>query len=154
MADFGHLFHIGVLVPDIEAAMDELGAGLGLTWSPLVEREQPVWTPEGGAGRLPLRFTYSQAGPQHVELLQGPPGSIWDGASNPGVHHAGVWADDVGAEVERLVGLGWTLELALTTPEDGYGTFAYLRSSSGFLLEPVRASLRPAFERWWAGEPL
>ena len=154
MFDYAQLFHVGVLVPNLEMAMTELGDGLGLTWSAMVEREQPIWSPKHGASTLPLRFTYSSQGPQHVELLQGPPGSIWDGVAHPGVHHMGVWVDDVGAEVERLTSLGWTLELALRAPEEGYGTFGYLRSPSGFLLEPVLASLKPMFERWWAGAPL
>ena len=154
MFDYTQLFHVGVLVPDLERAMTELGDGLGLTWSSLVELEQPIWSPKHGSSTLPLRFTYSSHGPQRVELLQGPPGSIWDGASHPGVHHMGVWVDDVGAEVERLTALGWSLELARRAPEEGYGTFCYLRSPSGFLLEPVLVSLKPMFERWWAGAPL
>jgi lactoylglutathione lyase len=148
------LFHVGIRVPDLEAAMAELGAGLGLTWAAVVERDQPVWTPAGGADVVPLRFTYSCAGPQHVELLQGGPGSIWDGRDATGIHHHGVWVDDVAAETERLIAAGWTLELAQKAPEEGYGSMTYVRSPSGFLLEPVTVGARPRFERWWAGETL
>ena len=147
----GRLFHVGVRVRDLDAAMDDLGAGLGITWAPVVEREQPLWTPEDGAYSVTLRFTYSCEGPQHVELLQGPPGSPWYGADLPGVHHHGIWVEDVAAETERLVAAGWTLELAGRSPEDGYGSMTYVRSPSGFLLEPVSAAARPRMERWWAG---
>lgn len=145
------LFHVGVRVRDIEAAMVDLSAGLEITWAAIVEREQSVWTPSEGSYTLPLRFTYSAEGPQHVELLQGPPGSVWDGADLPGVHHHGVWTDDVAAETERLIGAGWTLELAGRSPEEGYGSMTYVRSPSGFLLEPVSSAARPHLERWWAG---
>jgi hypothetical protein len=145
------LYHVGVRVPDLDAAMDELGKGLGMSWAQIVERDQPVWTPSEGVYAIPLRFTYSCEGPQHVELLQGAPGSLWDGADWPGVHHHGVWVDDVAAETERLLGLGWTLEMAGKAPEDGYGSMTYVRSPQGFLLEPVAAAVRPRFERWWAG---
>jgi catechol 2,3-dioxygenase-like lactoylglutathione lyase family enzyme len=147
------LYHVGVRVPDLEAAMTQLGAGLGVTWAEVVERDQPAWTPTDGAFTVPLRFTYSCEGPQHVELLQGAPGSLWDGADLPGVHHQGIWVDDVAAETERLIAAGWKLEMAQKAPEDGYGSMTYVRSPSGFLLEPVSAAVRPRFERWWAGGP-
>lgn len=147
------LFHVGVRVPDLEAAMAELGSGLGLTWARIVEREQALWTPNQGQHTVPLRFTYSCEGPQHVELLQGAPGSIWHGADVPGVHHLGIWVDDLPSEVERLVTAGWDLEAAQRSPADGYGVMAYLRSPTGLLLEPVSAKVRPRFDRWWAGGP-
>jgi catechol 2,3-dioxygenase-like lactoylglutathione lyase family enzyme len=147
------LFHVGVRVPDLDAAMLDLTAGLGITWAPVVEREQPVWTPGEGSYTLRLRFTYSCEGPQHIELLQGPAGSVWDGVAGPGVHHHGIWTDDVAAETERLVAVGWTLELAGRAPEEGYGSMTYVRSPSGFLLEPVTSAVRPRFERWWSGAP-
>jgi catechol 2,3-dioxygenase-like lactoylglutathione lyase family enzyme len=149
----GALYHVGVRVPDLEAAMAELGPALGITWAQVVERDQPVWTPDDGAYTIPLRFTYSCEGPQHVELLQGAPGSLWDGADMPGVHHMGLWVDDVGAETERLIRAGWTLEMAQRAPDQGYGAMTYVRSPAGFLLEPVSVAVRPRFELWWAGEP-
>lgn len=152
--DYQQVFHVGVRVGDLERAMAELGDGLGLTWSAVTERQQRVWLPGEGAGTLTLRFTYSAEGPQHVELLQGPPGSIWDGDDLPGVHHMGVWTDDVVTHTRRLVEAGWTLELAQLPPDEGYGAFTYVRSPGGFLLEPVWSGLKPMFERWWAGGSL
>ena len=147
------LYHVGVRVPDLEAAMAELQSELGITWAGVIERDQPAWTPQEGSFTTPLRFTYSCEGPQHVELLQGAPGSLWDGTIAPGVHHHGVWVDDVAAETERLVAAGWTLEMAQKAPADGYGAMTYVRSPNGFLLEPVTSAVRPRFERWWAGGP-
>jgi catechol 2,3-dioxygenase-like lactoylglutathione lyase family enzyme len=148
------LFHVGIRVPDLETAMAELGDGLGLAWAPVVERQQPIWTPTDGASVVALRFTYSCAGPQHVELLQGEKGSIWDGDDRTGLHHQGIWVDDVAAATERRLAAGWTLELAGKPPEEGYGSMTYVRSPSGFLLEPVTAAARPRFELWWAGASL
>jgi len=147
------LFHVGVRVPDLETSMDQLGGSLGFSWAQVVEREQALWTPEQGQHTTPLRFTYSCEGPQHVELLQGAPGSMWDGADFPGVHHFGVWVDDVASEVERLVAAGWKLEAAQRGPEEGYGVMAYVRSAGGVLLEPVSGAVKPRFEQWWSGGP-
>ncbi len=110
-----------------------------------------MWTPASGSTTVTLRFTYSCEGPQHIELLQGPPGSPWYGADFPGVHHVGVWTDDVAAETERLVAAGRTLDLAGRAPAEGYGAMTYVRSPSGFLLEPVKSFARERMERWWAG---
>lgn len=145
------LYHVGVLVPVIEKAMAELSDQLGVTWPGVIEREQSAWTPRDGAFKTPLRFTYSCEGPQHIELLQGAPGTLWDATDSPGVHHHGVWVDDVAAETERFVAASWTLEMAQKSPAEGYGSMTYVRSPSGFLLEPVTSAVRPRFERWWAG---
>ncbi len=155
MIDFQHdVFHVGIRVPDIDAAMAELSDGLGLTWAKKMDREQHLWTPEGGAVTTRLLFTYSCEGPQHLELLQGEPGSIWDGDDRTGAHHVGVWVDDVAAETERLVGLGWTLEAAGKPPEDGYGSMTYVRSPQGLLVEPVTSRAKGRFDVWFAGGDL
>ena len=79
---------------------------------------------------------------------------MWDGADSPGVHHVGLWSDDLAGETERLVAGGWTLRLAQRTPADGYGVFTYVQPPSGLLVELVATSVRPMFERWFAGGPL
>jgi catechol 2,3-dioxygenase-like lactoylglutathione lyase family enzyme len=152
--DFGEMFHVGVRVADIDAAMAELGPGLGLTWAEVNHRQQRVWLPDAGATTIDLRFTYSRQGPQHVELLQGEPGSMWDGRDWPGVHHIGVWVDDVAAVITDLTRRGWGLEIAQLPPDEGYGAFAYLRAPSGFLLEPVSSAIKPGFARWLGGGSL
>ncbi|HET9078444.1 MAG TPA: VOC family protein [Acidimicrobiales bacterium] len=154
MHDFGELFHVGIRVPDLAEAMRGYTSGTGTAWARPQHRHQPVWLPGRGAGELELRFTYSSAGPVHLELLQGPPGSVWGGDEVPGPHHLGYWVEDVAATTEALVAQGWSLEAASRAPEDGYGAFTYVRSPAGILVEPVAAAVRPAFERWWAGGDL
>src|SRR5262245_52762704 len=101
MIDYALAYHHGVRVPDLETAMAEIGDSLGVTWCEPQQREQRVWLPDAGETTVPLRFTYSAEGPQHIELLEGAPGSIWDGRAQPGLHHIGVWCDDVAAETRR-----------------------------------------------------
>ena len=154
MYDASKLFHIGIRVPDIDQAMTEIGDAMEVTWASVQDREMSVWQPGVGQRAVRLALTYSVEGPVHLELLQGPPGSIWDGNDAPGAHHFGVWSDDVAGETRRLLDAGWTLELAAAAPEDGFGRFTYVRSPTGFLLEPVSVANRPRFERWWAGGSL
>jgi Glyoxalase/Bleomycin resistance protein/Dioxygenase superfamily len=154
MVDFTRAYHIGVRVPSVDVAMAEMGESLGLTWCEVQSREQNVWTPSTGSIKVPLTFTYSAEGPQHVELLEGGPGTIWDGRVVPGIHHTGVWVDDVAKETNALVAKGWTLAAAGKAPKDGYGSFTYVVPPSGLIVELVSDAIRPMFERWFAGGPL
>jgi predicted enzyme related to lactoylglutathione lyase len=148
------LFHTGILVADINQAMAEMSATFGLTWCDVQEREMPVWRPDTGKMTTALKFTYSQAGPHHIELVQGMPGTHWDGVADPGVNHHGYWVDDVKATTESLVAAGGELLQAGAAPDDGYGTFTYVRMPSGLIIEPVWSAARPRFERWFAGGAL
>lgn len=151
MIDYQRIFHTGVRVPDLDAAMSELGESLGLTWAAAREVEaMPVWTPGDGLRDVPLRFVYSCEGPQHLELLESQPGSPWYGGDDPGVHHIGVWVSDVAAEVEAALARGWTIALAGAAPDDGCGNFAYIQPPNGMLVEVVNESVLPGFETWWA----
>jgi len=152
--DYQRLFHTGVRVVDLEKAMVELGSSLGVTWAEVQERQQAIWQPGVGARTVALRFTYSCEGPQHIELLQGAAGSFWDAAGGAGVHHVGVWSDDVAGETTRLVEAGWALLGAQTSPAEGFGLYTYLAPPSGLLLELVHAAALPRFEVWWAGGSL
>jgi len=154
MITYQNCYHEGVRVPDLDAAMEELGASLGLTWCEPQQREQPVWLAGSGETTIPLRFTYSTEGPRHVELLEGAPDSIWDGRDAPGLHHIGLWSDDVRADTEALIAQGWTVLLGQRPPEDGYGAFTYVQPPSGLIVEFVTTAVRPMFERWFAGGPL
>jgi Glyoxalase/Bleomycin resistance protein/Dioxygenase superfamily len=147
-------YHVGVRVADLEQAMREFEAFAGLTWCSVQTRQQRVWTPRDGAFTTPLRFTYSAQGPMHVELLQGELGTMWDAGAGAGLHHTGVWVDDVAAETERLTSTGWSLVAAYSAPEDGFGVFTYVESASGFVLELVDVAVQPMFERWWNGGEL
>ena len=102
MLDHSRFFHIGIRVTDIEAAMAEIGKDLGVTWASVQDRPMSVWLPESGPAVFQLALTYSIEGPVHLELLQGPKGSIWDAHDVPGAHHFGYWSDDVGADTEQL----------------------------------------------------
>ena len=155
MIDMAEAFHVGVRVSDLDAAMEQLAPALGVRWAePKVRDDQPVWTPERGLERVSLRFCYSVDPPMHIELVEGSGGSVWDPGDAPGTHHIGVWVDDVDAEAERLVSLGWSLAACRSDPDvDGtHGIFAYLQPPTGLLVELVSREIQPYFEAWWAGD--
>lgn len=151
MIDYTRLFHTGVRVHGLGKAMDELGAACDIVWSEVRVQPQPYWTPEEGSAEATLTYTYSCEGPQHIELLDGSPGSIWDGRIQPGLHHHGVWVGDVAAETERCLAAGWALKAAQQDPDDGYGFFSFVEPPSGAaLIELVDDELIPHFENVWS----
>ncbi len=154
MIDFQRMYHQGIRVPNLESAMVELGPQLGVTWCSVQEREQNVWLPDEGVVSIPLKFTYSSEGPQHLELLEGAPGSIWDGREHPGLHHVGLWSDDVAGETKALVDAGWKLLMAQAEPAKGFGAFTYVQPPSGLIVELVWSAIKPMFESWFAGGSL
>ena len=100
---------------------------------------------------MPLKFVYSCEGPQHLELLEGEKGSFWDGSEDSGVHHVGVWVDDVQSETDHLISLGWNLLGSARPPEEGYASMAYLSPPSGTIVELVTSANKARFDRWYAG---
>jgi len=155
MIDYSAVYHYGVRVPDLYQAMSELGQALDVSWCEPQDIDQRFWLPASGMTNIRLRFTYSRQGPQRVELLEGAPGSILDGREHPGLHHVGIWCDDIAAETERVVAQGWCVELGQRGPDRGYGSLVYVRPpTGGLLVELVSSALRPMFERWFAGGPL
>jgi hypothetical protein len=132
-------FQAGIVVQDIDRAMTELGAALGVTWGQPVVRTNGPYT---------IRAVFSTTGPPFVELIEGPAGSPWDAHGQSRLDHVGYWTDDIGAEIERLESLGLVVEA------DGRkiaGTpWAYLRApESNLRVELLDSSMRDAFHQRW-----
>ena len=73
------IFHFGFLVADLSRAMRDWDSLQEVSWAePAEVPSQQVWTPAEGQLSVPLRFVYSIEGPVHIELVEGPSGSIWD----------------------------------------------------------------------------
>jgi hypothetical protein len=116
-----------------------------------------AWVPGVGYQEYELTISFSVEGPVHIELLHGSPGSYWDtSVGGAGLHHLGVWVQDVARANEDLVRQGWVVELAGKAPEAGYGAFSYTRSPAGLLVEPevCGPGSKERFERWYAGGSL
>jgi hypothetical protein len=152
----GQMFHIGLLVPDLPLAMDEIGESAGVTWASPRDWPMDVWLPDRGYISMEIALTFSREaqGSVRLELIQGSPGTPVDPALGTGAHHIGYFVEDPAAETERLLAHGGTLVMAAAAPDDGYGRFTYVRSPSGMLVEPVALSSRDRFEAWWAGGEL
>lgn len=151
MFDFQRMYHTGMTVRDIDAAVASMSAALNLefavikTFDPL-----PFWTPEKGSHEVVVSATYSKQGPQHLELVQGT-GAFYNPDAHPDSRHIGVWVDDLPAEAARLTDAGWQVSAAGASPEEGYGVLAYLQPpGGGIMVELVSTDLMPVFADWLA----
>lgn len=150
----GQMFHTGLLVTDLDQAMDDIGRAHGVTWASVRDWPMDVWLPDQGYISMDIKLTFSQQGPVRLELIQGSPNTPVDPGLHLGVHHIGYFVEDPAAETRRLLDEGGTLVMAAASPDDGYGRFTYVRSASGLLVEPVALASRERFEAWWAGGEL
>ncbi len=103
------IYHVGIVVADIDAAMTQLTAATGITWAP-VQRDIPVHygTKDGEVDWI-SSFVYSKEMP-HIELLQQKDGTIWE---KTGFHHLGLWRQDVDASSHEIEQRGCTWEVAM-----------------------------------------
>ncbi len=95
-------FHVGIVVEDIEAAMAELSAALGVRWRKPNESKYPDWT---------VKVVLSIEGPPFLELIEGgKDGGPWDVSGGPRIDHIGYYSDDVMRDREYLAANGLPLD--------------------------------------------
>ena len=142
-----NLYHTGIVVDDLEAAMERLAKVAGYTWTDVVTVDQQAVTP-GGDVTIPMKMVYSGADPR-LELLQTVPGTVWTPADS-GVHHLGYWSDDVESDLATMESNGMDLEVKSYNP-DGSGTllWAYAKGSTGPCIELVSRNMEPFIAYWW-----
>src|SRR4249919_1547619 len=120
-------YQVGIIVPDLEPAMEELGTALRLTWGRIVEVDYPP---------APIRFVFSVQGPPHIELIEGPDEGPWSSAGGPRIDHVGYWSSDVAADKRELEARG--LAIDVDGEQLGNPIFTYHRTEhSGMRVELI-----------------
>jgi Glyoxalase/Bleomycin resistance protein/Dioxygenase superfamily len=133
-------WQVGLVVPDIEAAAEELGRTCAVTFQELQQLTL-------GSERLLVQF--SVTGPPYLELLQGDSGGPWDAGGRPRLDHLGYWVDDRPAEKVRL-------------EEAGFAVIDYAASAAhyhvlprtGVRVEPIDTHQRDRLRRAFGFEEL
>jgi len=147
MIDPQRLYHIGVVVPSIEAAIDELGPAFGYTWSSVREAKFDLTTPAGPA-RGNARIVFARPGPPWLEVIEAPDDSIWSAARGAALHHLGYWVDDLEQESRHLASLGMQFEIGRRDESGRLTGFAYHLNPHGGRVEIVDERARDGLERW------
>ena len=100
--------HIGILVTDLEAAIERWEAVTGYTFSPIARYRTARYTDSSDAAPHDhdARISFSLEGPPRIELME-VTGSGTHGAAELGVHHlAFQGVGDSAGEIEQLAALG------------------------------------------------
>lgn len=131
--DLGRLHHVGIVVPDPEAAVRHFETLYGLSIRLLPESAYHCRIDDvehATAQRLGLTVD----GPPHLELLRAVPDTaVWQPVS--GVHHLGFVVDDLGRASEELERRGSPLWMGgLRDGRSPVGT-AYHRDALGLTIE-------------------
>jgi hypothetical protein len=149
IGEAGEIYHVGVIVPDIEAAIPAYTASTGLTWCKLQDWQLPVLI-DGEPATVRSRFTYSHQGPTLVELVEENTETIW--RVRDGLHHIGRWTADLRGDLARLEEAGLPVAMSGRSESSGKpSAFSYHLLPDGGYLELVDIRMKPAYERWMAG---
>jgi catechol 2,3-dioxygenase-like lactoylglutathione lyase family enzyme len=135
------LYHIGIVVPDIESAAKRLTAVAGYTWTKPIEATMAVTTSDGDI-EVPFRFVYSVQAP-HLEVVQEVPGTVWTAPTGGAAHHLGYWVDDIAGTAAALEAAGYRQEAR--PAGDALSAFAYYLDPAGVRIEIVDRALFPDF---------
>jgi hypothetical protein len=137
------LYHTGIVVPDVEAAMARMSEVAGYRWTKPLSRELPIRMADGERV-LTLRYAYSLDAP-HIELIQEVPGTPWTATAHAAAHHLGYFCDDLPATSNGLEAAGFALEACAVTDGDAPSVFAYHLAPTGERIEIVDRALMPDF---------
>lgn len=150
MTPLGPLWHVGIVVSDLDSATDELTEAYGVSWTSV--QDQTVRVDVCGAeqtGRV--RWVASAGEEPDLELVEAADG-LWsvdpDGSNT--LHHLAYWSEDLDADIARLTALDHTLE---ATGADGEGRlrFAYLQTPAGIRIELGARHTQAAWDEWVGG---
>jgi catechol 2,3-dioxygenase-like lactoylglutathione lyase family enzyme len=154
MALVGRLYHVGIVVPDVEAAKAHLGELLGVTWGPVVHvDEYGVQDGDGNRIVVPNTLCYSTE-PPHIELVQEVPGTVWECNEHSNLHHIGVWSDALPADSTAYSELRCPLQLCGHDADTAPTQFAYHRDPLGVRIELVDIALKPVMEEFMFKAPV
>jgi catechol 2,3-dioxygenase-like lactoylglutathione lyase family enzyme len=137
-------FHIGILVKDLDAAMERFHKVLQVSFRPprvvQVTQEQ---------GLAELRFTYSYEGPPYYELLEAQGTGVFGLHQGEGPHHIGMWVENGPERLKDLQKRGLRPEIVQYSG-DGLLIFSYFEPEDfcGTRLEILDSSQRAMHEEW------
>ena len=133
------LYHTGLIVENLDDAMETMGEALGLDWFAPRKATSPFQSP-GGILAREVRFTYSLQGPHFIEILeQIDPGPCLHVTGGRRIHHLGYYTEDLPGAARWLEDHGYRRELN-GVDHDGNiarATFHYNPESPGMWIELV-----------------
>jgi hypothetical protein len=147
-AIYNPFFHVGFIVPDLDAAMEEFQVALGIDWRAPIDAIVPLLGLDGGV-EANVHSVYSAGGPPAIELVQSVPGTPLAGNGGVSFHHLGFWTDRLADSSHDLDSHRWPCAATVASPENKPSRFSLQQSPHGFYVElfdtatPRHADLLP-----------
>jgi catechol 2,3-dioxygenase-like lactoylglutathione lyase family enzyme len=138
------MYHVGVVVPDVRAAMAQYSAALGFTWSRIGDSRLDVLV-DGRRQEARIAATYSLEGPPYLELVEELSGGVW-ATQALGLQHVGFWVDDLEGAVTRFDDAGLPGRVRHLPAEGQPPLFSYHDGGAGLWWELVSTAFRPRLE--------
>ena len=159
MALVGRLYHVGIVVPDIEVAKEHLSELLGITWGPVLHVDAfdvRAFDHEGATATTSSSPTRSATPPSrpHLELVQEVPGTVWECNEHSNLHHIGVWTDALPEDSATYSELRCPLQLCGRDADGALQQFAYHRDPLGVRIELVDSAMKPLMEEFMFKAPV
>lgn len=137
-------YHVGLVVPDVRAAMDQYSEALGFRWSAVGDTTLDVLV-DGRVRQARIAATYSVEGPPHLELVEELSGGVWASGAL-GLQHVGLWTDDLDASAQQLERAGLAGRVRHRPADGGPPLFSYHEGGPGLWWELVSTAFRPRLE--------
>jgi catechol 2,3-dioxygenase-like lactoylglutathione lyase family enzyme len=148
LGDKPELYHVGLVVPDIAAAVEQYQDLFGLRFASL--RHTSLEVRVDGVIRTPeLIVSYTMDGPPYVELIEERSGGTW-AADALGLNHIGFWAKDLLAAAARLEASGLAARVRDNGPDDRPARFTYHPGLGGMWVELVAPRFALTLQDWFA----
>lgn len=145
MLDLPAHYHVGIIVPDLDAARARFTELLGVSWGPVMHLDEVQYRDGQGTDvAAPTTICYSTGNPS-LELIEEVPGTVWVRNEHSNLHHIGFWADDLPSGSAALITGGCPLQLCGREGDAAPVSFAYHHDADlGVRIELVDASMRDA----------
>jgi catechol 2,3-dioxygenase-like lactoylglutathione lyase family enzyme len=148
LGDKPELYHVGLVVPDIAAAVEQYQDLFGLRFASL--RRTALEVRVDGVIRTPeLIVSYTMDGPPFVELIEELSGGTW-AAEALGLNHIGFWAKDLPAAAARLEASGLPTRVRDNGPDGRPARFTYHPGLGGMWVELVAPRFARTLHEWFA----
>jgi catechol 2,3-dioxygenase-like lactoylglutathione lyase family enzyme len=134
------LYHVGIVVPDIDEALESYTNAFGFRWTELRRSSQQDVMADGWRRTTEIRVCYSMDGPPYLELIEDVTGDVW-GDSAYGLNHTGYWTDDIASARDRLERSG--LPALVFDASSDQPRYTYHRAANGTWIELVSTGFRP-----------
>ena len=135
------LYHTGIVVPDLDAAMAAADRAGRLPVDQPAELHAAVPYRDGNP-RTDLHHRLLRAEPAHRTRQRGPR-HPWTAAPGNAVHHLGYFTDSLVESARMLESNGFALEMTGDAPGEELSLFAYYIDSFGTRIEIVDRALFP-----------